>query len=218
MSDAALEKKAQDGDMQAQCSMALLYEVGLDRPQDYSKAAHFWALAARQGSQLAKDKLVALERQGKIPPRPESEMESAPATNSKGTLSTLPNQGLKVLLLEDEDDLREMLSETLLQLGYRPIPAPNGEDGLRLLSQHPDTAVIVTDLKMPRMNGLQFMKAVKALNLLNEPPMVVMTAYSQQKVIDEGKKLGISAWIVKPVRKEMFLETLQKVLKRKQVG
>jgi two-component system chemotaxis response regulator CheY len=214
MSELELEKKALSGDVDSQCSLALLHEIGLDRPQDYEKAAYFLQMAVSNGSQLAWEKLKALCDAGKVSSSWMSDLAQPPEARlvSKPILA---QSGPKILLLEDEEDLREMLCETLQAVGYQVLVAPDGEDGLKQFNAHPDIAMIVTDLKMPKMNGLQFMTAVKKLQLINEPPMVVMTAYSQQKVIDEGKKLGIAAWIVKPVKKDMLLETLQKILKRK---
>jgi CheY-like chemotaxis protein len=215
MSELELEKKALEGDVESQCSLALLYEIGLDRPQDYEKSAYFLQMAIQNGSQLAWTKLKALCDAGKVSSSWMSDL-AQPAEKVSQPQSSLPQFGLKILLLEDEEDLREMLSETLQSVGYQVFSAADGEEGLKLLSAHPNFSLIVTDLKMPKVNGLQFMTAVKKMQLELEPPMVVMTAYSQQKVIGEGKKLGVAAWIVKPVKKDMLLETLQRILKRKE--
>jgi len=213
MSELELEKKALGGDVASQCSLALLHEIGLDRPQDFEKSAYFLQMAIQNGSQLAWEKLKALCDTGKVSSSWMSDLAQPvePVAHAK---NTLPKPGLKILLLEDEEDLREMLCETLQSAGYEVYSAADGEQGLQLVETHQDLALIVTDLKMPKVNGLQFMTAVKKMNLSASPILVVMTAYSQQKVIDEGKKLGVSAWIVKPVKKEMLLETLQRTLKR----
>ncbi len=214
MSELELEKKALSGDVASQCSLALLHEIGLDRPQDFEKAAYFLQMAVSNGSLLAWEKLKALCDSGKVSSSWMSDL-AQPPEDSGTAKSTFLKLGPKILLLEDEEDLREMLCETLQGVGYDVFSAPDGEEGLKLVQLHPDLALIVTDLKMPKLNGLQFMTAVKKMRLANEPQMVVMTAFSQQKVIDEGKKLGVAAWIVKPVKKEMLLETLQRILKRK---
>ncbi|MBC7659411.1 MAG: response regulator [Chitinophagaceae bacterium] len=214
MSELELEKKALAGDVESQCSLALLHEIGLDRPQDYEKAAYFLQMAIHSGSQLAWEKLKALCDAGKVSSAWMSDLAQPPAVRP-GPETRLPRAGLKLLLLEDEEDLREMLCETLESAGYKVFAAADGDEGLTLVNSHPDLALIITDLKMPKMNGLQFMAAIKKLQLLSEPPLVVMTAYSQQKVIDEGKKLGVAAWIVKPIKKEMLLETLGRILRKK---
>ena len=213
MSELDLEKKALSGDIEAQCSLALLHELGLDRPQDFEKAAYFLQMAVRGGSLLAFDKIKAFCKSGKISNAWLSDLDQP--LDSSPPLSPLPAALPRLLLLEDEEDLREMLCETLQMAGYEVTTAGDGEEGLQKLSEMNGLALIVTDLKMPKMNGLQFMAAVKKLQLTHEPPMVVMTAFSQQKVIDEGKKLGISAWIVKPVKRDMLLSTLARVLARK---
>ncbi|RZA18056.1 MAG: response regulator [Proteobacteria bacterium] len=214
MSEHDLEKKALSGDVESQCSLALLHELGLDRPQDYEKAAYFLQMAVRAGSQLAFDKIKAYCDSGKISPAWLDDLH-LPQILPTTARFTLPAPPPKLLLLEDEEDLREMLCETLQMAGYEVTTAGDGEEGLQKLETLEGVALIVTDLKMPKMNGLQFMAAVKKLQLAKEPPLVVMTAFSQQKVIDEGKKLGVSAWIVKPVKRDMLLSTLSRVLSNK---
>ena len=213
MSERELEKQALDGNREAQCSLALLHELGLDRQQDFEKAAYFLQMAVRGGSQLAYDKIKALADADKISKAWLSDLD--PPVDTSLAHAPLPLAMPKILLLEDEPDLREMLCETLQMAGYEVTTAGDGEDGLQKLSELNGVALIVTDLKMPRLNGLQFMAAVRKLQLKQEPPIVVMTAYSQQKVIDEGKKLGIAAWIVKPVKRDILLTTLSRVLGRK---
>lgn len=211
MSELDLEKKALAGDVDAACSLALLHELGLDRPQDFEKSAYFLQIAVRAGSTLAYDKIQTFVDSGKIAKAWLNDI-TLPSEKSGSALSSLSGQRPKLLLLEDEEDLREMLCETLQMAGYEVTTAGDGEEGLAKIAELDGLALIVTDLKMPKMNGLQFMTAVKKLGLPKEPPMVVMTAFSQQKVIDEGKKLGIAAWIVKPVKRDMLLSTLQRVL------
>ena len=214
MSELELEKKALAGDIESQFSLALLHEIGLDRPQDYEKSAYFLQMAIQNGSQLAWEKLKALCDAGKVSSSWMSDL-TQPIGTRPNPKTVVPQPGLKLLLLEDEEDLREILGEILQTIGYKVYSAADGEEGLKLVNAHPDFAIIITDLKMPKMNGLQFMTALKKLQLVNEPPLVVMTAYSQQKVIDEGKKLGIAAWIVKPVKRDMLQETLQRILRKK---
>lgn len=214
MSELDLEKKALAGDVESQCSLALLHELGLDRPQDFEKAAYFLQMAVKGGSSLAFDKLKAFCGSGKVSEAWLSDLDlpsEKTAPPKAMALKSVP----KLLLLEDEEDLREMVCETLQMAGYEVTTAGDGEEGLQKLRELNDLHLILTDLKMPKMNGLQFMAAVKKLGLAKEPPLVVMTAFSQQKVIDEGKKLGVAAWIVKPVKRDMLLTTLSRVMTRK---
>ncbi len=213
MSELDLEKKALSGDSEAACSLALLYELGLDRAQDFEKSAYFLQMAVKAGNTMAYEKIKAFVARGKISDAWLSDI-SQPRETDGVAQTSLPSPMPKVLLLEDEEDLREMLCETLQIAGYEVTTAGDGEEGLAKLAELREISLIVTDLKMPKMNGLQFMAAVKKLQMNREPPMVVMTAFSQQKVIDEGKKLGISAWIVKPVKRDMLLSTLARVLSR----
>lgn len=216
MTDIDLEKRAFGGDVEAQCSLGFLYEIGLDRNVDFERAASFWLMAAKQGSQIALDKLKQLIAEDKIKSTWMDELSTLAESSPEGTKSAKSQspQGVelspKILLAEDEDDLRDLITEVLQSAGYRVVEAADGEEAARKVLGNPDIALIITDLKMPKMNGLQFLKTIKKLQI--DKPTVIMTAYSQQKVIDEGLKLGIQSWIVKPVRKEMLLETVRKIL------
>lgn len=219
MTETDLEKRALEGDVEAQCSLGFLYEIGLDRNLDFERAASFWLMAAKQGKQIAIDKLKQLISEDKIKSTWMDELSALPVPNEpESHPKAQQNQGVelspKILLAEDEDDLRDLITEVLQSAGYRVVEAADGEEAARRVLGNPDIALIITDLKMPKMNGLQFLKTIKKLQI--DKPTVIMTAYSQQKVIDEGLKLGIQSWIVKPVRKEMLLETVRKILGTKE--
>ena len=70
--------------------------------------------------------------------------------------------GLRVLLVEDDDDNRELMAEVLAASGYEVLPAASGQDGLKMLSEHSIDAV-VTDVGMPGMGGLEMARAAKAI-------------------------------------------------------
>jgi two-component system chemotaxis response regulator CheY len=216
MAEADLESKAAAGDTEAQCSLAFLYEIGIEREQDYRKAAHYWQMAAKAGRQLAIDKLKLLLEEGKIeaawldPVEPET-----PAPASTQEIRPGIEAGPKVLLADDEEEFRLLTADVLQQAGYRVIQALNGEEAAQKVMANPDLRLIITDLKMPKLNGLQFVKTLRRMRLAESARIIVMTAYSQPALIAEGKKLAVDAWLVKPVLPEALLETAKRLLDRK---
>ena len=114
-----------------------------------------------------------------------------------------------------EDD--EVINLELLQLTYmnefQVITAESAQEGLRLLTLHPEIHVIISDLKMPVLNGLDFIKVVKQ----NHPEKVCMllTAYMESDVMMEGfNKELIFRYLMKPWNKDELKETILEALKR----
>lgn len=211
MTDADLESKALSGDVEAQCSIAFLYEIGLDRPQNYQKAAIFWQMAAKAGKQLAIDKLQQLVALGRLPATA-LEATGPKTTLSSGDLKPSPGSSPKILLADDEEELRSLMVEYLEASGFRVVLASNGEDAVQKVLSNPDIKVIVTDLKMPKLNGLQFINTLRRMQLAPEARIVVMTAYSQPNLIAEGKRLAVDTWLVKPIKPSVMIETIKKHL------
>jgi CheY-like chemotaxis protein len=216
MAEADLETKAAAGDTEAQCSLAFLYEIGIEREQDYRKAAQYWQMAARAGRQLAVDKLKLLLEEGKIEASwLDPETTESPKTHITHESRPGMDMGPKILMADDEEELRTMMTDVLQQAGYRVIQALNGEEAVQKVLANPDVRLIITDLKMPKLNGLQFVKTLRRMRLAESARIVVMTAYSQPALIAEGKKLAIDSWLVKPVRQDTLLETVKRLLERK---
>ncbi|HET9237187.1 MAG TPA: response regulator [Oligoflexus sp.] len=216
MAEADLETKAAAGDTEAQCSLAFLYEIGIEREQDYRKAAQYWQMAAKAGRQLAVDKLKLLLEEGKIEASwLEPEITESPGARIAHESRPGMELGPKILMADDEEELRTIVSEVLHQAGYRVIQALNGEEAVQKVLANPDVRLIITDLKMPKLNGLQFVKTLRRMRLAESSRIVVMTAYSQPALIAEGKKLAIDSWLVKPVQPETLLETVKRLLERK---
>src|SRR5580658_3332242 len=100
-----------------------------------------------------------------------------------------------ILIVEDEPKLRRLLELDLSEEGHRVLAAPDAEQGLKLLRSE-SIDIVVTDLKMPGMDGLEFLHAVKRTNAAL--PVVVMTAYGTVETAVEAMKAGASDYVLKP--------------------
>ena len=100
-----------------------------------------------------------------------------------------------VLIVEDEKKMARLLELNLSEEGYSVHAAPDAETGLRLLRQE-KVDLVVTDLKLPGMDGLEFLQAVKRANAAI--PVIVMTAYGTVETAVEAMKAGASDYILKP--------------------
>lgn len=113
---------------------------------------------------------------------------------------------LKILLADDEAILRLDLREMLCDAGHEVIgEAANGEEAVELARKlKPD--FIIMDVKMPVMDGLTAAKIIAAENIA---PVLLLTAYSQQDIVDKAKDAGVIAYLVKPVREEQLFPAME---------
>ena len=206
-----LAQKATEGNIEAQLSLAHLYEMGIDRPRDYERAASYLQMAIRCGSRLAREKLQLLVDTGKLKSSPPSLADSVNAPPEKAVVDTRP----KLLLVDDEVDLVEVTADSLEDAGYRVITAHNGDEGFQRVLQHPDIKVILCDMKMPKVNGLHFIRTLRGTKAAQTAHIIVLSAMAHPDLILESKQLGIATWLLKPVDPEKLISTIGNLLKRK---
>ncbi len=116
-----------------------------------------------------------------------------------------------VLIVDDSVTVRQMVAYTLQQAGYHVVEARDGQDALeRLPSQAVD--LVVTDLNMPRMDGISLIRQLRAQSACKYTPVVMLTTESQESKRQEGRAAGATAWIVKPFHPEKLLMVLGRVL------
>jgi DNA-binding NtrC family response regulator len=116
----------------------------------------------------------------------------------------------KILVIDDEMDMLMMLRMLIEEnTGYNVETTNNPSEGLRRLSDEPFDLVI-TDLKMPAMDGLElFLELKKTAPTL---PVIIITAYGSQEVADEAIREGITDFITKPFKKDRILFSIQRSL------
>ena len=105
-------------------------------------------------------------------------------------------QGKTVLLVDDDLTLREMYEERLKAEGFIIIQATNGQEALDKAKQAKPN-VILLDIMMPKINGFDVLRQLKADELLKEIPVIILTALIQDVDRVQGKKLGAADYIVK---------------------
>lgn len=117
------------------------------------------------------------------------------------------------LIVDDSATMREMVSYTLKQAGFDPLTGANGQEALDMLTgQQMD--LIITDLNMPVMDGLSFIKAVRARDEYKFVPILMLTTESQVEMKAQGKAAGATDWLVKPFNPEMLMQVIGKVVRK----
>ncbi len=103
---------------------------------------------------------------------------------------------VKILFVEDEQDLITIISDTLTKLQANFITANNGVEALEVLKNTGDIDLIVTDINMPLMNGLELIAEVRQTN--KDIPIVIMSAHTESEYITSAEELGVSNYLLKP--------------------
>jgi len=104
---------------------------------------------------------------------------------------------MRVLLVDDTDDSREVIRVMLQALGHEVVEATNGKDAVAAaIRRVPELGLI--DLAMPDVDGLQVIGAVRAISSLRDFPIIAMTAYPQHMTAQKAKDAGCNAYLAKP--------------------
>ena len=106
----------------------------------------------------------------------------------------MPYNKLKILLVDDEPELQEVMAPLIKNWGYDYINALDGKAALSsVIKEKPD--IVILDYKMPGMDGIAALKEIRKVN--NEIPVIIFTAYPDAKVIDGAEELGVVAFVPK---------------------
>jgi len=119
--------------------------------------------------------------------------------------------GASILIVDDSVSIRQSVRFILEQNGYTVYEGSDGVEGLKRLSEQ-KVQLVITDVNMPNMDGLTMVKKIRETDGIKFVPILVLTTESQGSVVEEGKKVGATGWIVKPFNNEKLLETIKKVI------
>ncbi len=117
----------------------------------------------------------------------------------------------KVLVVDDSAAIRQSITFVLQQGGYEVREAKDGLDGLSVLETMEQTDLIITDVNMPNLDGISFIRKVRENQKYKFTPIIVLTTESQGSKMNEGKEAGATGWIVKPFSSEKLLGVVKKV-------
>lgn len=116
-----------------------------------------------------------------------------------------------ILTADDSASMRQMIAFTLRDAGYDVVEACDGREALaKIAAATPH--MLVTDLNMPHMDGIELIRRVRALPQCKYIPIVMLTTESQDARKQEGRAAGASGWIVKPFRAEQLAAVAKKLL------
>jgi two-component system chemotaxis response regulator CheY len=116
----------------------------------------------------------------------------------------------KVMTVDDSATVRQVLSTTLAEAGYEVHEACDGSDALAKLNQL-QVDMLVTDLNMPNMNGIELIRQVRNMPGNRFMPIIMLTTENQPEMKQEGKSAGASGWVTKPFNRESLLAVVKMI-------
>lgn len=115
-----------------------------------------------------------------------------------------------VLLLDDARSIRTLFAQLVEKAGHTAVTAENPSEALSLIADGLKPDLILTDINMPGMNGIEFAREVRSK--LIGVPILVMSTESDKRLIMEAREAGVTGWLLKPVDHDTFMNKLRMLL------
>lgn len=117
----------------------------------------------------------------------------------------------KILAVDDSATMLQTISIALEGIGYEVVTALNGAEGVEVLNGGDKFSAVITDLNMPKMDGISFIAEARKIASCKFVPIIVLTTESQMQKKDQAKKAGATGWIVKPFKPEQLVTVIKKL-------
>ena len=117
-----------------------------------------------------------------------------------------------IMVVDDSSSVRQMMSFTLENAGYEVVEAEDGEEALKKLLDSKNINMIVTDLNMPNVTGLELIRSVRAKSEYKYIPIVVLTTEFHDSKKKKSKEAGATGWITKPFKPDQLIDVIKKVI------
>ncbi len=116
-----------------------------------------------------------------------------------------------ILVVDDSASMRQIIRMALKGVGYEVVEANDGKDALQKLDGS-KFHLIISDVNMPNMDGLSFVKAAKLLPTYKFTPVIMLITEAGETMKQQGKAIGVKAWVVKPFQPPQFLAAVSQLI------
>ena len=134
------------------------------------------------------------------------------ATCGTGISQCLPStkcECMRVLVVDDSRAIRRIIGDIMRELDFEVLEAANGFEALAQLDEHGSPDIVLVDWNMPEMNGLQFIKQVRANPAYFDLPLMMVTTETEMERMATAFMAGVNEYVMKPFDKQTILEKLQ---------
>lgn len=118
----------------------------------------------------------------------------------------------KVLIVDDAATVRQQVRVALQQAGFETVEAVDGVEGIEQLGAHRDVRLIIADINMPRMDGIEMLGAIGKDPALAGVPILMLTTEGNPELVRRAKEAGAVGWIVKPFKAHLLVAAAQKLV------
>jgi two-component system, chemotaxis family, chemotaxis protein CheY len=115
-----------------------------------------------------------------------------------------------ILVVDDSSAIRMAMRFILEKEGFAVTEAVNGSDCIKKIQ--PDTNLIISDVNMPEMDGVEMLKRVRESGPYRTIPIIMLTTVSQEEMMQKGKDMGATAWLLKPFQPDKLIAIINKVI------
>jgi len=117
----------------------------------------------------------------------------------------------RILIVDDSATVRQQVSLALTGAGFEVVEAVDGQAGAETIEAEDDLSLVICDVNMPRMNGLEMLERIKAGGQRDHLPVVMLTTEGQPALIKRAKAAGAKGWIVKPFKAAQLVAAAKKL-------
>jgi two-component system chemotaxis response regulator CheY len=117
----------------------------------------------------------------------------------------------KVMIVDDSLMVRQQVRSALDGAGFAVIEAHDGADALGKLVAFPETSLVILDINMPNMNGIEFLQSLRGTEQHSQLPVVMLTTEGHPELMRQAKSLGAKGWIIKPFKAELLIAAVQRL-------
>ncbi len=118
----------------------------------------------------------------------------------------------KILIVDDSRTIRQQVGTALIQAGYQIVEAEDGLEGLTAIGAQSDLVMVICDINMPNMDGIEMLTAMKADEKNAALPVVMLTTEGKAELIQRAKRIGAKGWMVKPFKPEQLIAVVRKIV------
>ncbi|MGB1286617.1 MAG: response regulator [Aggregatilineales bacterium] len=118
----------------------------------------------------------------------------------------------QVLIIDDDPGLQKLVMTLLKRAGMKTDSAYNASEAAQILKKQPLPDIVLLDLMLPEINGIDFLKQIRAKSIFNELPVIILSALADPDVIKEGLESGADRYLTKPYLANNLVKTIREVL------
>lgn len=117
-----------------------------------------------------------------------------------------------ILIVDDSSTIRKHLRAVLEGAGHTCLEAEDGTQGLDRVAQHPEIDLVISDVHMPRMNGIDMARNITTHARPHTLPILILTTESNPESIQQARAAGVSGWMVKPCKPPHILQAIERLV------